>query len=564
VKKPVEPPVPSSTLRALALATHRYGRNGILSVELPPGNETEIVRWADMFSDVRERDEPGKRQALLDALRAGRISSAEGRFIVELSRPSTVVVAADGSGDASRLDDALVAPPGATVCLLAGTHAVALDRGSGRGRLILGQGVDVTTIEGAAEGVILGFAPDGLVTLSDVTVKRTEGEGDVVRCWRGTIAVTRCRIVGARGNERSVGLDIGPGTSAQVTDTRFEENLYAGVHASGDAQLVVERCEFSGSERGVVVRGTERATIRGCTFTGVQIGVFAGEAAAPTVDGCRFVSCERAGILLGEQSGGVARGNTCLKGEVGIFVTHESKPTLEGNICAENLVSGILVHEDAVVTARGNTCKANQETGIRVVGRAQATLIANTCEDNKQVGIAFTESAVGAAQDNTCRRNGQFGIFTGGRAQPTLESNRCEANALAGMVFAEDAGGKGWGNSCSGNGQTGIAVIQSSHPILNGNRCERNGQSGISYGARASGTARENACSGNPTGILVMGDAAPTLEQNRCLDNEREAIRYAGNAAGVAKGNIVGSGGLVITESARPTVDAPDDRMQSK
>ncbi len=120
---------------------------------------------------------------------------------------TTIVVAADGTGDYGSLEEAVgAALPGATITLSPGTYRLASGLVIDKSLTLVGAGIDLTEIVGASGDFVVRFtgarsADDlsgGTFTANDLTFSNDgPGDSDVLRVDGGTIELQRCRFTGA-------------------------------------------------------------------------------------------------------------------------------------------------------------------------------------------------------------------------------------------------------------------------------------------------------------------------------------------------------------------------------
>ena len=358
---------------------------------------------------------------------------------------------------ASLLTTLAGAQPGATIVLPAGTITLAEPLQVDRPVTLVGEGLDETRLECAAEGWVVAVTADVDVTIRGMTVAHVgEARADVARVEAGWLQVEACRLTGGR-------------------------------REPADAE----------GGHGVVVRGQARLD---CTD-------------------CEVVRNAWHGIAYLGDGGGTARGNRCQDNRHGIAVGGSGEVELVGNTCHGNLLSGIAFFGRAGGSARENTCQANGDNGIAVFESARPELVGNVCFSNLGAGIDYSDEAGGSARENRCRENDGGGIAVGESASPELIGNTCRANSLSGIDYFGEARGTARENVCQDNRQHGIAVSETAAPETIGNICRANTGAGIDLSERAGGTVRENRCERNGIGIHVEGGVRTQIDGNECREN---------------------------------------------
>jgi parallel beta-helix repeat protein len=366
----------------------------------------------------------------------------------QLSGPSTVHVAADGSGDYPSLEEALAAvPPESTILLDPGTYRLKHKLEIDKTISLRGAGMDQTIVVGDDASYVIRFTGPGKFTLQGITF-RYEGTpwARVVSVKDGDIDFSDCSFTGGvyddNENKGGAGLFIKGNTSGKIADCRSEDNGLHGFALHDDSKLSLERNTCSNNSQ--------------------------------------------SGIAYFYNSGGLAKENNCLNnGYHGISVKGQAQPTLESNTCSNNSQAGISYWENSGGLAKENSCLNNGYHGIDVREQAQPTLEGNTCQGNTYYGISFDENSRGVVRENQIMQNGRHGIRLKGDAAPTLESNIVKDNQENGIAYFGNAGGTARQNEISGNLEC-ITVEEDANPELIDNSCDgsvTSGSDGLRPGA---------------------------------------------------------------------------------
>jgi parallel beta-helix repeat protein len=392
---------------------------------------------------------------LIDNSCNGRVTS-EPRFLgadeaappandAQLSGPSTVHIAADGSGDYPSLEEALAAvPPESTIMLDPGTYRLKHKLEIDKTISLRGAGMDKTIVVGDDATYVIRFTGPGKFTLQGITF-RYEGTpwARVVSVKDGDIDFSDCSFTGGvrddDENKGGSGLLISGNTSGEIADCRSEDNGLHGFDLYDDSNLTLERNTCSNNSQ--------------------------------------------TGIVYWDNSGGLAKENNCLNnGNYGIDVQDQAQPILERNTCSNNSQAGIVYWDNSGGLAKENNCLNNGYNGIGVNEKAQPTLEGNTCQGNTYQGIRFDDNSGGVVRENQIMQNGRHGIWLGGDAAPTLESNKIKDNQENGIAYFGNAGGTARQNEISGNLKC-ITVGKDANPELIDNSCNGSATSEPTFGA---------------------------------------------------------------------------------
>lgn len=348
---------------------------------------------------------------------------------------SEITIAADGSGDYARLEEAVAAAPdGATIRLGPGRYVLDDTLTVTRPIRLIGVAMDDTFIVRAGAGEVAVFDGAGPFVVEDLTFRREGAEtGNVVEVRRGEIAFSYCGFTGgvwdAAGETGGDGLFIYGDTTGTVSGCWSRQNGLYGIQVSGTAQVLLEANVTDLNEHG--------------------------------------------GISYWGDAGGTARANRCAdNGFHGIAINDRAAPVLLENVCQANADSGISYWGSSGGEARGNDCSANGYHGIAVAEEAAPLLEDNLCHGNGDSGIAYFGKAAGEARGNECFGNSLHGIAVLGEASPLLEANFVHDNLDSGIAYFGASAGEARDNRCSGNGLNGLYVEQGSAVRLSGNQCD--------------------------------------------------------------------------------------------
>lgn len=262
------------------------------------------------------------------------------------------------------------AAPGSTLVLPAGTTE--LD-----GTIVLldalhlrGQGQDATTLVSTTSDAAIIVATDGLVELTDLTL-RLDGMEPVSGLVAGpsaSVVLDGVRVSGAtRGeNDGAGGAGVlmsaegdagsGRGTTLEVTDSAFEDNDWAGLAIAGGHRVSIDGASVTDNgEVGILFMHSASGSVARSTLTGNTIGLAATGSSQPTwlsntvsggtigvqldgsveivMQGMRVTGPTSAAVLVGGEVTGAISQVTCENTPYGLVVGDGAAPTLTGNDC---------------------------------------------------------------------------------------------------------------------------------------------------------------------------------------------------------------------------------------
>lgn len=304
--------------------------------------------------------------------------------------PSVVIVALDGSGNFTTLDEAVKkVKPGATIYLSSGTHTLTEGIRIEKEITLIGGGMSETILTSPVAPVMSIQLLSGNVTLSGISFQYTGSTpGSVVYISsQERVEITDCEFTGGKD-------DIDPGTagvglslrakSGVIRDSRFNNNQNDGLELFGVSTLGIENSTFNGNGQ-----------------TGLNVGA------------------GYSGMVTGSEFSN----NT----GSGISVVDPSTPIIQNNRISGNQESGIVYWYGASGSAIENQISANGMDGISVQEASSPTLSGNMITDNSQAGIYFGNGAKGHAEKNECTGN-KWGMYLDTAASPSIGDNNLHNN----------------------------------------------------------------------------------------------------------------------------------------
>lgn len=273
------------------------------------------------------------------------------------------------TGEDELLEAIAQAAPGSTIVLPAGTTELGSTIVLLDGLTLRGQGRDSTTLISSTPESAIIVATEGLVTLTDLTLRLdgTDPASGLVAGPSASVALDGVRVTGAtRGEDGAGGAGVymsaegdagsGRGTTLEVTDSAFEDNAWAGIAIAGGHRVSVEeatvtdngevgilfldsasgsvaRSSITGNTIGLAATGSAHPTWLASTISGGSIGMQVDGLVAIVIDGMRVTGSSSAAMLVGgEVTGAITRLN-CDDTPYGIVVGDTAAPTLAENDC---------------------------------------------------------------------------------------------------------------------------------------------------------------------------------------------------------------------------------------
>ncbi|MEA2026163.1 MAG: right-handed parallel beta-helix repeat-containing protein, partial [Chloroflexota bacterium] len=300
-------------------------------------------------------------------------------------------MAADGSGDASSLSQALEDVDN-------GGH-IRLSPGLYEG------GVDIdtdVTISGAEDGssvvLALGGLPgisvhDARLTLQYVSL-RSDDDNDApapagIRISGGSATIDGCSISDVR-----VGILIQDGAHADVTDCSIEEATESAIKVVGeDTDAVIRMNRITHSEVGLAIATGASARVEDNRISGGKWGLRAEGGAIPTVENNTITDVEKTAVFVsGPDSAATIRSNVISRNGWGIEIAEGAAAVIEGNTVADQANTGIWIGGiGGEVKVRDNEITGN-EWGVYAVDGAAPLVEGNTISGQAKTGVAVEEA----------------------------------------------------------------------------------------------------------------------------------------------------------------------------
>lgn len=290
-----------------------------------------------------------------------------------LQGSATVVVAADGSGDFTDIQDAIDSLPagGGVVYIREGIYTITVGLSITTSNVsVIGAGKGTQIRTGAAVGIIKAFNVSGILISQIYCVSNPPGNAtDGIRFQQVTDSViSHCWVE-----------DVG-GAAIRV-DTVSTDNKI-------DSCTLID----SGSEGIIITLASHRCTVTGCvvldnTSDGIAVGG----------DFCTITGC-------------VSRNNTGM----GLRIT-ATDCTVTGNTMSYNSQDGIFSQSDRNVIS-ANTASFNVWSGIRLSGADNCAVTGNVCYGNDSGntagwdGITLLNADNNVISGNRCSENDRFEI----------------------------------------------------------------------------------------------------------------------------------------------------------
>lgn len=338
-----------------------------------------------------------------------------------------IVVACDGSGDASNITDALKFPNCKEILVKAGLYKECVK---------IKQKVAITGEEGATiwndttkEKAVIVIDAEGVV-IKKLTIMGSRGDRnekysypdrpenvDDVDWWPSCIRIKRSCILQGLNISYSANKGIfciGNGADSKIIDCRIEKNCGQGVVFYGSDRGVLENCDIlENSLSGIDLLGNAVATIKGCKIhDGKAFGVCCKGNSLCSIENCDVFKNTYSGIIAyGKSNVNVKECRVYRGKQVGILCYGNSQSTIENCSIYENAFAGIESRESAHVTAKSCEIRNGMQSGVYCHGESHCTM--DNCDVFKNVyaGISVHENATLLATNCKIHHGKKSGLF---------------------------------------------------------------------------------------------------------------------------------------------------------
>ena len=415
----------------------------------------------------------------------------------------------DPGADFERIQDAVdAAEDGDTIRVYEGTYYenVVVNKSVS----LIGNGSDVTTIDGGHSGDVVTITADGC-ELSGFMVRNS-------------------------GNLFNEGIHIGSDYN-RIFENNCTKNKY-GIYSldySGNNTIYNNTCD-SNNYIGICLYYSNQNTLSNNTCSSNNDdGIYLLGSDSNTLSNNTCSLNNRYGIYLEQSDSNTLSNNTCSNNNYdGIFLGRSDHTTLTDNQMIENgiFISGNLKNYwnthtiDTTNTVNGKPVYYYKNSmGITVPYGAGQVILANctwikvenqNCS-NGSVGILVVYSSNITIMNNNCSNNCYHGIGLWYSEHNTLSNNNCPSN-VEGIFLGYSDNNTLSNNNCPSNVE-GIVLWYSEHNTLSNNNCNSNTEEGIICYKSSDNSITNNNCSSNNNGIYLSYSSSNIIHLNNFIDN---------------------------------------------
>ncbi|MBI5696043.1 MAG: right-handed parallel beta-helix repeat-containing protein [Nitrospirae bacterium] len=237
------------------------------------------------------------------------------------------------------------------------------------------------------------------------------------------------------------------GESGDGTTLKHCVMEHAGALSIAACSPVIQDCEFSNCNQGLVMARKSGPVIRGNRIKGMKDGGISCEmGTSPEITGNTIDGCGPVGINVGKDSQPVIKGNTITGCGVGIGLM-QPIPPVEDNVLKKNNIGISLNSVGGGLVIRGNRL-LDSETGIACQQFSSPLIEGNTISGNKEGIVCFRASS------------------------PMIRKNEISGNTK-GIICIQLCNPRIMQNDIRGN-KEGIYLDLSSYATINGNNIHEN------------------------------------------------------------------------------------------
>jgi nitrous oxidase accessory protein NosD len=330
------------------------------------------------------------------------------------------------------------APPGAVICLPAGTWTESIR--VTKPLTLRGAGAERTTVRGAQLGhPVLWVGPlvetDATVVVSGITLTGARGScPDPDGCAHGLLVErAQVEVVGCVFSENMTnGVHARDGAVVTITDSTLAGNVSHGLQVMGNAQVTLRTGTIRGNRRsGIVLSGTARVELdRSSVAASESHAVWLRDSSRLVATDSTFTESGGHGLYLTDRSSAELNGSAISSHpRAGIWIEHAAQATL--TLCTiTDTWDGVEVRDTARARIAACTITKSQWDGVKVHGTARAEILGSTISGGRGSGIRVAGSAQAQISHNRIDSWTAHGILSLSRVEPWGEGNRMWGNGV--------------------------------------------------------------------------------------------------------------------------------------
>ncbi|HAZ28015.1 TPA: hypothetical protein DCY67_05320 [Candidatus Acetothermia bacterium] len=329
------------------------------------------------------------------------------------------------------------APPGAVICLPAGTWAESI-------RVTVpitlrGAGAERTTVRGAqvARPVVWIAVPEpsGTVIVSGITFTGATGScPEPAGCAHGLLVDgAQVEVVGCVFSEnRANGVHIRNAARVTITASTIADNTAHGVVVLDEAQVTLRTTTIRGNDRnGLLVSDVARVEVHGSAVSASEgHGVWLRGASRLVAADSTFTESGGHGLSLSDGASAEISGCTiAAAGRAGVWIEHSAHAEL--TLCTiTDTWDGVEIRDAARARIAACTISGIRWDGVTVRGAARAEIVGSTISRGRGSGIHVSGAARAQISHNRIDSWTAHGILSLSRVEPWGEGNRMWGNGV--------------------------------------------------------------------------------------------------------------------------------------
>ncbi|MGD9840400.1 MAG: right-handed parallel beta-helix repeat-containing protein [Candidatus Bipolaricaulis sp.] len=324
-----------------------------------------------------------------------------------------------------------LAPPGAVICLGAGTWTESLRvtkpvtlRGAGPTKTIVRSaqlGHPALTIEGPLAG-------EGPVVIVGIKFSEASGAAGLLVAGEATVEVERSTF----SDNRGPGVALHDRALVSVHSSTISANTGYGVHIQGQVQATLDGVTIADNRSsGVWLADTARLILTQSTVTRCEgHGLWIRDESHLTATGSTVSSCEGYGLWVRDQaSADLTRCTIAGHRDAGVWAEDAAEVALTSST-VEGTWDGVVAREASSLRLADCTVSRVRWDGIKLQGTAVGSIVASTISGGRGVGISVRGAAHAEIRDNRIEGWTAQGILSLSRIPPSGGGNRMQGNGV--------------------------------------------------------------------------------------------------------------------------------------
>ncbi len=459
-------------------------------------------------------------------------------IIPENAKAGTLYVGGTGPGNFTKIQDAIDSSiPGDTIYVYNGTYAENIV--IAKSLSLVGEGTNVTTIDGMGSGDVINISADG-------------------------VNITGFSLINSGVNSGDVGIELYSVRDCIINLVAFSNMTNFAVHLIRSNQNIVSHSQISNSRTGIYLELSDANIISDNVISSSSSNVYMRMSRSNVVVN-NVLSNGSNGIQLSGSDNNLIANNTILDNSYGVYFYFSQRNVLLNNTFIEDgiFIYGSLSYWNTHIIDPSNTINGKplyywkNVTGGKIPSGSGQVILANCTQvmvenqnvSNGSVGILLGHSSNNIISNNTASSNGWYGIYLDMSDGNTIANNTVSQNGEDGLQLFFSNGNTVDGNTFS-DGTNGIKLYSSGSNTILSNNISSNTQDGLALWSSSIGNVLSNNTifDNIESGIDLRFSYVITISNNT-ISNNQDGIYIDSASHSTLSGNSMFNDGVYMRGS---------------